>query len=488
MSGTQCVDQKSSGSDSSSTGEEERLRQLFLSCDSNHDGCLDCNDIYDMCRKLNMVDCAEEIINTLGANTKGSITFDEFLSCREKVFQMQTEADNVYISKASLGHRQRYKQSGFNFPTYTSGESYVNVHRSEHERNENSVCKINENINLGSSASETSLVNSGAEYDSGAQDLCGEPQSLHLLMQRDFTDLYKIVFPLQELTDTINIQPVDKLGNLSKHKEIESYGTKSSIEIESTPYLDNVRHLFECANTLHIQRTAQLRSEIRDLSHRLQGLQTSRDMNYREVQRLQREKEQLRNELTNQVSRYEDRLTELHSVIAELRRRLEHTESNIIHEVEEFEENDIDNDETNDNVSNNYKSDKKLITSKLSLLNTFNNIHSTNQYELNKDISENSDTSVDVILDGDDDDDDENDNVEDVVASPNDDTRDKYVGIVKQRHQLQLASHNFLMQTNLIYDQLNHNHNLTFLRNHNNNDDNNNNKIQKDYFKVITMM
>ncbi|TNN13076.1 Colorectal mutant cancer [Schistosoma japonicum] len=303
-------------------------------------------------------------------------------------------------------------------------------------------------------------------------------------MQRDFTDLYKVVFPLQELTDTINIQPVDKLGNLSKHKETESHGTKSSIEIESTPYLDNVRHLFECANTLHIQRTAQLRSEIRDLSHRLQGLQTSRDMNYREVQRLQREKEQLRNELTNQVSRYEDRLTELHSVIAELRRRLEHTESNIIHEVEEFEENDIDNDETNDNVSNNYKSDKKLITSKLSLLNTFNNIHSTNQYELNKDISENSDTSVDVILDGDDDDDDdENDNVEDVVASPNDDTRDKYVGIVKQRHQSQLASHNFLMQTNLIYDQLNHNHNLTFLRNHSNNDDNNNNTNTEGLFQ-----
>ncbi|XP_018645476.1 hypothetical protein Smp_168570 [Schistosoma mansoni] len=364
---------KPSGSDSSSTGEEERLRQLFLSCDSNNDGCLDCEDLYNMCKKLNMAECAEEIINTLGANTKGCITFDEFLSCREKVFQMQTEADNIYFAKSGLSNHQIYKRSGLSWCGHTTNKIHARVQNNGQEVNENSVRKMNENINLESSASETSLVNSGAEYDSGAQDLCGEPQSLHLLMQRDFPDLYKIIFPLpmnsirnefendtmtnefnllsvndvdnsakdlqnQKLTNTINIQSVNKLSNLPRHIDTESFCIKSK-EIESNHFLDNVRHLFECANTLHVQRTAQLRSEIRDLSHRLQGLQTSRDMNHREVQRLQREKEQLRNELTNQVSRYEDRLTELHSVIAELRRRLEHTESNIIHEYHQSKSN-----------------------------------------------------------------------------------------------------------------------------------------------------
>ncbi|CAH8528104.1 unnamed protein product [Schistosoma bovis] len=429
MSDIQCVDQKSSGSDSSSTGEEERLRQLFLSCDSNNDGCLDCEDLYNMCKKLNMAECAEEIINTLGANTKGCITFDEFLSCREKVFQMQTEADNIYFSRSGLPHHLNYKQPGFSWPVYTTGKLHTEVKNNGQEVNENSVRKMNENVNLESSASETSLVNSGAEYDSGAQDLCGEPQSLHLLMQRDFPDLYKIIFPLplnsirnnfendtmtnefnllsvtnmdnstkdlqnQKLTNAINIQSVDKLSNLPRHIEAESFGIKSK-EVESNHFLDNVRHLFECANTLHVQRTAQLRSEIRDLSHRLQGLQTSRDMNYREVQRLQREKEQLRNELTNQVSRYEDRLTELHSVIAELRRRLEHSESNIIHEVEEFEENDgddddNDNDEVNDNnVLINYKSDRKSRKSKLSLLNTFNTNNNNNNNVNTEGVSKN---------------------------------------------------------------------------------------------------
>ncbi|CAI2727582.1 unnamed protein product [Schistosoma spindalis] len=516
MSDIQCVDQKSSGSDSSSTGEEERLRQLFLSCDSNNDGCLDCKDLYNMCKKLNMTECAEEIINTLGANTKGCITFDEFLSCREKVFQMQTEADNIYFSRSGLPQHLNYKQPGFSWSGYTSDKLHTIVQNNGQEVNENSVRKINENVNLESSASETSLVNSGAEYDSGAQDLCGEPQSLHLLMQRDFPDLYKMIFPLplnsirnnfendtitnefnllsindmnnstkdlhnQKLANTINIQSVDKLSNLSKHIETESFSIKS-IEVESNNFLDNVRHLFECANTLHVQQTAQLRSEIRDLSHRLQGLQTSRDINHREVQRLQRDKEQLRNELTNQVSRYEDRLTELHSVIAELRRRLEHSESNIIHEVEEFEENDgEDDDDNNDNgndkvndnhVSMNYKSNRK---SKLSFINTFNTNkikdYSMNEYELDKDISGNSDTSVDVIMDGDDDDDDDDDgdNVEDVVNPSNDVTKDKlnkYIGIINQYHPSQLNSHQFLIQTS---------NQLACLDNDNNNNNDNNN-------------
>ncbi|CAH8578979.1 unnamed protein product [Schistosoma rodhaini] len=507
MSDIQCVDQKSSGSDSSSTGEEERLRQLFLSCDSNNDGCLDCEDLYNMCKKLNMAECAEEIINTLGANTKGCITFDEFLSCREKVFQMQTEADNIYFAKSGLSNHQIYKPSGLSWCGHTTDKIHARVQNNGQEVNENSVRKMNENINLESSASETSLVNSGAEYDSGAQDLCGEPQSLYLLMQRDFPDLYKIIFPLpmnsirnefendtmtnefnllsvndkdnsakdlqnQKLTNTINIQSVNKLSNLPRHIDKESFCIKSK-EIESNHFLDNVRHLFECANTLHVQRTAQLRSEIRDLSHRLQGLQTSRDMNHREVQRLQREKEQLRNELTNQVSRYEDRLTELHSVIAELRRRLEHTESNIIHEVEEFEENDGDDGDDDDgevndnNVMTNYKSDRK---SKLSLLNTFNSTninhdYSTHQDEFDKDMSGNSDTSVNVMMDDDDEDDGDDDNVEDVVGPSSDAIEDKYVGIIKQYHQSKSNS-------NLQYDPLNHNHELVRLHNENNNNNN----------------
>ncbi|CAH8845350.1 unnamed protein product [Trichobilharzia szidati] len=455
MSSVQCVDQKSSGSDSSSTGEEERLKQLFLSCDSNNDGCLNCEDLYDMCRKLNMAECAEEIINTLGANTKGNITFDEFLSCREKVFRMQTEADTMYFTKPNSTQHQNFKQCGTNWPTYTHDRSLGRNQKCVDERSSNSFHKLHENTNLGSSASETSLGNSGAEYDSGAQDLCGEPQSLHLLLQRDFADLYNVVFPFlnntnlnnpykreshtipddsillpkpntiengddninnnttknytnKELINTINFHSKEKLNNHVKPVKMELSNVQ--LTSESNPYLIHVRNLFECANTLHIQRTAQLRSEIRDLSHRLQGLQTSRDMSYREIQRLQKEKEQLRNELTNQISRYEDRLTELHSVIAELQRRLKHSESNIIHEVEEFEDNEVDDEEEEQeqqeedeeaDAVNRSESDKKLCKKRLDNHSKLSVNNSINQYN-ESNMSEISDTSVDAIMDDDD--------------------------------------------------------------------------------------
>ncbi|CAH8286572.1 unnamed protein product, partial [Schistosoma turkestanicum] len=363
-----------------------------------------------------------------------------------------------------------------------------------------------------------------AEYDSGAQDLCGEPQSLHLLIQRDFPDLYKIVFSLLPYNsiktnfdnpnvNTTNNNPMynfsnQQFTNLSKHtEETQLFDIIKSTDIESNAcsnnnnnyydyYLQNVKHLFECANTIHIQRTTQLRAEIRDLSHRLQGLQTNRDMHYREIQRLHCEKQQLHNEFTNQISRYEDRLTELHSVIAELRRRLEHSESNIIHEVEEFEENDHDDDDDVDDgdenedeaeqeqqhdkqVDNNNnsdgliiknKSDEKSIKSKFPPITASNHNHANtnNQSAVNYNEfventhDDNSDTSVDVMMDGDDDDDEVDG---DDADAPVEHIHHKPIDIVRQyQHQSKsIASNYFMLQTtNLIYDQLNHRHGLSY--------------------------
>lgn len=52
-------------------------------------------------------------------------------------------------------------------------------------------------------------------------------------------------------------------------------------------------------------------------------LQTSREMDQREIYRLQRENDRYRRELTQQASRYEDRITELHGVLEELKRKAE---------------------------------------------------------------------------------------------------------------------------------------------------------------------
>ncbi|GAA52220.1 hypothetical protein CLF_107629 [Clonorchis sinensis] len=218
---------------------------------------------------------------------------------------------------------------------------------------------------FGSSPSENSLGYSGAEYDSGAQDLSEEPRSLHLLLRSEHPDLYHMFFPAQphncsvptsNLTSPVhqdvhdskkqNPTPMSSEGYHSEPAALLSDAvnwTQTTSETSSTTAAsayspDLVRRLFECANVVHMQHTGRLRSELLDLTHRLQGLHASRDFGLREIQRVKRERDQIRNQLANQAARYEDRLTELHSVIAELRRRLQHVGVNLIREVDEFQE------------------------------------------------------------------------------------------------------------------------------------------------------
>ncbi|CAL8098570.1 unnamed protein product [Calicophoron daubneyi] len=76
--------------------------------------------------------------------------------------------------------------------------------------------------------------------------------------------------------------------------------------------------------------------------------QISQNLSLRNVQRLQRERDHLHQELSNQIARYEDRLTELHSVIAELRKRLERADAHIIREVDEIEEKEEEEEHEKD--------------------------------------------------------------------------------------------------------------------------------------------
>lgn len=50
-------------------------------------------------------------------------------------------------------------------------------------------------------------------------------------------------------------------------------------------------------------------------------MQSSREMDQSEIYRLQRENDRYRRELSQQAARYEDRITELHGVLAELQRK-----------------------------------------------------------------------------------------------------------------------------------------------------------------------
>ncbi|CAH8481971.1 unnamed protein product [Dicrocoelium dendriticum] len=345
-----------------------------------------------MCRKLSMEEHSEDIITLLNSRIKKSITVADLLQCHKEVIRVgngpiETEkfADQD-LFRGNLSHECSVKK----FAKYTDVR-HLCAEFSELARG--FVHKEpNGNIHLESSTSDVSLLNSGAEYDSGAQDLCDEPQSLHLLMKCENPELYRLAFPAHvsyatppppapapqqssRLTATAaresrlrnngscasssNPGDMDAIildtsscgaANEPAHPHVHclSHPAVSPSDRKDTTSLllndsvadhspDWVRRLFNCANLLHLRQTKRLRSEMRDLTRHLHSLQASRDLGYREAKRLQRERNQLRDELSSQVTRYEDRLTELHSVIAELRRRLERTEIQVISEVDEHE-------------------------------------------------------------------------------------------------------------------------------------------------------
>ncbi|KAI5706184.1 hypothetical protein M8J75_005634 [Diaphorina citri] len=123
------------------------------------------------------------------------------------------------------------------------------------------------------------------EFDSGARDLSPEPNTLQRL--------------------------VEVAGG-------SSLATSSS------------GNLLQLANKLHLAALSSLRNEILDLNTRLQNVTEERDMYEKLVQKSQSTSD---NPL---VQQYEEQLTELHSVIAELSRKLEQQRNLVITEEDEF--------------------------------------------------------------------------------------------------------------------------------------------------------
>lgn len=110
--------------------------------------------------------------------------------------------------------------------------------------------------------------------------------------------------------------------------------------------------MLDLANKLHLAALASLKGEILDLSSRLHTVTQERDLLEKTLSKTQFEKLRLVSETEEraelQAQRYEERLTELHSVIAELTRKIERQRSLVIREEEdvisETEEHDLSRD------------------------------------------------------------------------------------------------------------------------------------------------
>ncbi|KAJ9578304.1 hypothetical protein L9F63_005470, partial [Diploptera punctata] len=104
------------------------------------------------------------------------------------------------------------------------------------------------------------------------------------------------------------------------------------------------RNHHEALTYLHLAALASLKGEILDLSSRLHTVTQERDLLEKTLSKTQLEKLRLVAETEEraelQAQRYEERLTELHSVIAELSRKIERQRALVIREEDDISENE----------------------------------------------------------------------------------------------------------------------------------------------------
>ncbi|KAM6036292.1 colorectal mutant cancer protein isoform 1-T1 [Theristicus caerulescens] len=278
----------SSSSDTSSTGEEERMRRLFQTCDGDGDGFISRNDLLMVCRQLNMEESVVEIMHQLGADENGKISFQDFSQCRmELVREIRKEEVELSVISDDSCKKKKLKDRMASWPTSS-----------------------NNSLGALSGARES------WEYDSGARDLQSPDLQSHFTLQK--------VLEYGESNVTQQAAPQRLLAQASNFSN--SVGGS---------YL-------ELANTLHLAALASLKGDIVELNKRLQQTERERDLLEKKLAKAQCEQSHLMREHEDvqerTTLRYEERITELHSIIAELNKKIDRLQGTTIREEDEYSE------------------------------------------------------------------------------------------------------------------------------------------------------
>ena len=121
---------------------------------------------------------------------------------------------------------------------------------------------------------------------------------------------------------------------------------------------DMLVNLLDVSNSLHVAALTPLKREVVELNAHLQHISAAKEQDEKQLYKYQSDKLGLQRvyqqRLEEQAVRYEDRITELHSVIAELQKKLDRSHINTIREEDEdqYEESDgLQSDKSPEDIS-----------------------------------------------------------------------------------------------------------------------------------------
>ncbi|GAB1301692.1 Mutated in colorectal cancers [Apodemus speciosus] len=155
MAAASACNSSGGSSDTSSTGEEERLRRLFQTCDGDGDGYISRNDLLMVCRQLNMEESVAEIMNQLGTDENGKISFQDFTRCHTQLVREIRKEEVDLSTKSDKSSKKKLRERITSWPTSS----------------DNSLGAL-------------SAARESWEYDSGARDLQSPDSQSPLPLQK----------------------------------------------------------------------------------------------------------------------------------------------------------------------------------------------------------------------------------------------------------------------------------------------------------------
>ncbi|XP_026099161.1 colorectal mutant cancer protein-like isoform X2 [Carassius auratus] len=240
------------------------------------------NDLLMVCRQLNMEDSVAEIMGQLGADERGNISFQDFTRCRMQLLN-EIRKEEGQLSLVSSDSEKR---------------------------------TLHEHVSSWPDSSENSLgARESWEFDSGARDLHSpdlHPPQQSSLFLRKLLDQPSVLEPSAGLHKLLSQHPSGRSGALG------------------------------LANTLHLAALASLKGDVVELNQRLLQTERERDTLEKRLAKAQCEQSHLLREheevQERTTLRYEERITELHSIIAELNKKIDLLQGATIREEDEFSE------------------------------------------------------------------------------------------------------------------------------------------------------
>lgn len=223
LSSTNESNDKSDSESIESTPEEERIRRLFFTCDTDGDGFITYDDIRQVCVQLQMDYCVEEIMEELGTDANGRISYSEFVMRRSELLQMKpSDASQDCGSTASESKEplidldlvldQSSQGSSFDMSSVTDELAfrYHQSHSSVARFGSKGIYVQNEIkvVDSGNTDPDNQLAlkrDDSWEFDSGTHDLEVDTMSLHRQIEASGLEVPHNINELLDLATKVSI-------------------------------------------------------------------------------------------------------------------------------------------------------------------------------------------------------------------------------------------------------------------------------------------